>query len=204
MAHLLWPSDLQNDVVVRILSDPTSRDRFLDFCQGVEFSPENAWFPLAVAQYRASPNWSEAAVIHELFIPQSAPYTVNLTAQVRFTVERDFAAKQHYVLPPQRIFDVALGEIVKLLRRDAYKRFTLDKRVGLAGIANGQVRTFHTHRANHAAKASLKQYDAKMARTAQVVQSGSFNAIGDSPEKREYAKRLLRSAQFDLSFMGLE
>jgi hypothetical protein len=203
MAHMLFPATLQNDPVVKALSDRPSRERLLAFCQ-TDFTSENAWFILAVAQYRASPYWSEAAAIYQLFVPLEAPYQVNIAAHTLATLDRDFAANSAPDrVPPQDLFDEALSEIVGVVRVDMYKRFTGDTVVGLKGIRGNRLeRKWERFQRARQAKASLAKRDAQLRQKANSGEEGSAFAQIEL-DRRPYLKRVLRAASFDLSVMGL-
>jgi hypothetical protein len=205
MAHLLWPATLNNDVVVKTLTDPATRDRFLAYCQDVDLTPENAWFALAVPQYRASPYWHEAAVLIEAFIRQSSPYQVNISTALRVPIEQNLDTNQS-VLPPQDLFDAALDEVIRVLRNNSYPRFKAYVPVELKGkIGNGPVRPYiYAQRARHLAKVGLAQTDAQLARTAKAAPTSiSGVRAGQEQERRALLRKVLRAGSYDLSLMGL-
>jgi hypothetical protein len=212
MRQLLWPATVNGQVVAReitqILDDPVSRYRYLAFCQA-ENNAENAWFALAVGQYRHSPYWDEAEAIRYLFIHENlrnrredAKCMVNISSAVRDTVMRDFDANQNR-LPPQDLFDQALVEVLALLHKNTYSKYLADKSMGQEGMADGQMRAFHAHRKMHAAKANLKQYDTQLAQERQTARGLNVTRIQTQQEARAELKKCLRLASFDLSMMGL-
>jgi hypothetical protein len=199
MAHLLWPADLNRIEVVRTLSDRTSRDRFLAFLES-EFNAGTAWFALAVAQYRASPTWDEAEAIYRLFLAQDhrayvsptnntistgCPYPANLPSAEFNEIQGKFPPNRT-ILPPQDYFDNALTAVVKLLDRDTHKRFLADTRFGLGEIAGNRFLR------------ALKQPREDLRRM-----NKARKKLSDTSANREYLKRELRAASFDLYVMGL-
>ena len=202
MAHLLWPDSLKQDVSVKTLSDPGLRTRFLAFLQG-EHALENAWFALAVAQYRASPYWVEADLIYDLFIeipphrasrptPVPAPFQVNISGAAGSALKQYYAGARGSSIPPQDLFDAPLTEVVKLMSRDTYRRFTVDMGVGLEKKEGGNklARIVKNGWEEHQKK--------KCAKVAMRLVTGQDKC------DHEYLKRKLgRGGAFDWSIMGL-
>ncbi|KAF0695730.1 Aste57867_13466 [Aphanomyces stellatus] len=117
-ARIRWG---QADVdVEHILKHPPARQFYMRYLTS-EFSEENLLFVIAVQAFKWSPTAvADAHAIVAEYILESAPKQVNVEAKMRVEI---LTALPRLEPDDHTIFDKAVDEITKLMRKDSFPRF---------------------------------------------------------------------------------